>query len=266
MAHDRLRALYERDEDWARVVKVAERQLFLTEDPAARVPRALELGALIRDRWATTRRPSPIFERVLEMDPDNLDALHGAADALRQDRQTTSGWPSPTRSCSTETEPATPAADAARSPSCYENHLDDPARGFEWYRRAYLESARRRGPAAGRPGGRAPRPVRGADPDLRRRARAGHRAHRTARGVAEDRAHLRGEAAAIRRAPSRRLCEALPADPAGRELLPNLERLAERTSDWRGLLDVYTRVARARTEPASASSSCACAPSCARGT
>ncbi len=44
------------------------------------------------------------------------------------------------------------------------------------------------------------------------------------------------------------LCEALPADPAGRELLPNLERLADQTKDWRGLLDVYARVARARTE------------------
>ena len=44
------------------------------------------------------------------------------------------------------------------------------------------------------------------------------------------------------------LVEALPADPAGRELLPNLERLAEKTKDWRGLLDVYARVARARTE------------------
>ena len=44
------------------------------------------------------------------------------------------------------------------------------------------------------------------------------------------------------------LCDALPADPAGRELLPNLERLAEQTKDWRGLLDVYARVARARTE------------------
>src|SRR6185503_13872877 len=44
------------------------------------------------------------------------------------------------------------------------------------------------------------------------------------------------------------LVEALPVDPAGRELLPNLERLAEVTEDWGGLLDVYARIARARTE------------------
>src|SRR4029079_19055454 len=44
--------------------------------------------------------------------------------------------------------------------------------------------------------------------------------------------------------------EALPADPAGRELLSNLESLADQTKDWRGLLDVYARVARARTEVA----------------
>ena len=46
------------------------------------------------------------------------------------------------------------------------------------------------------------------------------------------------------------LVDALPADPAGDELLPNLERLAERTGDWSGLLDVYAQVARARTETA----------------
>ena len=35
VAHERLRTYYEADEDWPRVVKVAERQLFLTEDPGA---------------------------------------------------------------------------------------------------------------------------------------------------------------------------------------------------------------------------------------
>ena len=34
-AHERLRALYEKAGSWARVVKVAERQLFLAEDPAS---------------------------------------------------------------------------------------------------------------------------------------------------------------------------------------------------------------------------------------
>ena len=58
------------------------------------------------------------------------------------------------------------------------------------------------------------------------------------------------------------LCDALPADPAGRELLPNLERLAEQTKDWRGLLDVYARVARARTE---AGGACRAAAAARRG-
>ena len=38
------------------------------------------------------------------------------------------------------------------------------------------------------------------------------------------------------------------ADPAGNELLPQIERLAERTGDWTGLLEVYARIARARPE------------------
>ena len=60
-------------------MKVAERQLFLTEDPAERVRRAMELGALIRDRVGDDRKAVSIFERVLEIDPENMEALHGAA-------------------------------------------------------------------------------------------------------------------------------------------------------------------------------------------
>src|SRR3546814_17037278 len=53
--------------------------MFLTEDPGERVRRAMELGALIRDRVGDDRKAVSIFERVLEMDPENMEALHGAA-------------------------------------------------------------------------------------------------------------------------------------------------------------------------------------------
>jgi len=51
------------------VVKVAERQLFLTEDPAERTPRALELALLWRDRLRDAKKATVAFERVLEIDP-----------------------------------------------------------------------------------------------------------------------------------------------------------------------------------------------------
>src|SRR5205814_9932816 len=44
------------------------------------------------------------------------------------------------------------------------------------------------------------------------------------------------------------LRDALPADPAGRELLPPLERGAARVRAWSGPLDGYARVARGRPE------------------
>src|SRR5262249_34659068 len=78
-AHERLRALYERKQDWARVVKVAERQLFLTEDPAQRTPRALELGILWRDKLGDQKKAVAAFERVLEIDGDNQEALQALA-------------------------------------------------------------------------------------------------------------------------------------------------------------------------------------------
>ena len=145
----------------------------------------------------------------------------------------------------------------------YENHLDDARARLRVVPARLPGDARRRGPAAGRSGGRAPRPVRGADPDLRGRARAGQRADRAARGVAEDRAHLRGEAAAIRRGPSR--CCATPCRPIrpGASCCPNLERLAARPRTGAGCW-TSTRAWRARApRRASASSCCACGPRCA---
>ena len=71
-AHERLRALYERDGDWARAVKVAERQLFLTENPEERVQRALELGTLWRDQLRDPQKATTAFQRALEIDTGNI--------------------------------------------------------------------------------------------------------------------------------------------------------------------------------------------------
>jgi tetratricopeptide (TPR) repeat protein len=246
-AHERLRALYERKEDWARVVKVAERMLFLTEDPALRTPRALELGVLWRDRLGDEKRAVTAFERVLEIDGDNLEALQALAalyaklgnhqrlaftdeKLLEQTRE-----PAPRRQLMVE---------IAR---LYEDQLADPQLAFEWVRRAYTEE----------PDAEALQLV---DATAERhglyeeliqiyegaRARTAEPAEQL--GASVKIALICEEKLADPARAFATLREALPADPAGRELLPALERLAERTRDFAGLLDVYTRIARARTE------------------
>ena len=246
-ANARLRALYERAVDWERVVKVAERQLFLIEDPAARAPHALEVGALWRDRLHDDRRATAAFERVLEIDGDNLDALSALAPLYAKsgdwqrliftDEKLLDG-------CDRIAERRRLMLEIAH---LSERELGEPRRAFEWIKRAYTES-----------------------PDeetlrLVEEAAAKHslneeliQIYEGARARAADPAAQLAAALKIaticeeklsdpRRA-FRVLRDALPADPAGRELLPLLERLADSTGNWTGLLEVYAAVSPARPD------------------
>jgi tetratricopeptide (TPR) repeat protein len=244
-AHERLRALYERGGQWARVVKVAERQLFLTEDPTERTPRAIELAVLWRDRLGDPLKATAAFERVLEIDPENMDALTALA-PLYQD----AGNFERLIFIDEKLLDLTEDADERRGlilqiARLCEEELAEPRLAFEWYKRAYTEN-----------------------PDTESLQLIDRIAEK--HGLYEDlikiyegaRARaaepIEQMAAALKIAlicekklgdPARAfgiLRDTLHADPAGRELLPNLERLAERTTDWQGLLDVYARVARAR--------------------
>src|SRR6185369_13796223 len=247
VAHERLRKYYEEDEDWPRVIKVAERQLYLTDDPALRVPGAMELGALVRDKLGDDKKAITIFERVLEMDAENIDALHAVADLYVKTGDHQRLAFADEKLLERESDPDERRVLMLQIATLYEKHLDDAARSFEWYRRAYLETPDAEGlqlvdQAAERHGlfEELIQIYEGA------RARASEPMEQLAASlkialICEEK--LRDPARAFAT-----LVEALPADPAGRELLANLERLAEQTKDWRGLLDVYARVARARTE------------------
>ncbi|HVT06900.1 MAG TPA: tetratricopeptide repeat protein [Polyangia bacterium] len=246
-AHARLRAYYERAEDWARVVKIAERQLFLTEDRAERVRWSMQLATLIRDRLQDDKKAISIYERVLEIDPDHRDALEAVAGLYG-----TTGNYQRLAYADEKLLEATEDLEERRKlllqiGEIYEKHLDDPARGFEWFRRAYLEN-----PTAENlqvVDGAADR--HGLYEELIQiyegaRERAGEPIEQLAASlkialICEEK--LDDPARAFRT-----LVDALPSDPAGDELLHNLERLAERTGDWKSLLDVYAQVARARTE------------------
>src|SRR5262249_19007432 len=139
-AHERLRALYDRRQDWARVVKVAERQLFLTEDPAQRIPRAVELGVLWRDRLGDQKKAIAAFERVLEIDGENQEAMQALA-ALSPAPGNPRRLVFPDEKLPDRTqEPAERRRLIMEIAALYEDHLGEPRLSFEWYRRAYTES------------------------------------------------------------------------------------------------------------------------------
>ena len=246
-AHERLRELYERDSDWPRVVKVAERQLFLSEVAEERARRALELGVLWRDRLNDENKATAAFERALEIDGNSLEAMQALAPLYAAARD----WPNVVglneRLLEQTEEPDLRHRLIVEIASILEEHLQDLQGAFEWYRRAYDE----------RPDAESLRII-DAVADKHGLHEELIQVYDTARARAMEPADQL--AASLRIAaiceeklddPARAfgaLREALVADPAGRELLPVLERLAARTGDWRGLIEIYARVARARPE------------------
>jgi len=246
-AHARLRATYERDEDWPRVVKIAERQLFLTDDRAERVRRSMELAAVVRDRLGDDRKAISIYERVLEIDPEHREALEAVAGLYEKTGNYQRLAYADEKLLEAAEDPEARRKLLLQIGDIYERHLEEPARGFEWFRRAYMEN-----PTAD-------------NLQVVDQAADRHGLHDELIQIYEGARERATEpieqlAASLKIAliceeklddPARAfqtLVDALPSDPAGDELLHNLERLAERTGDWKSLLDVYAQVARARTE------------------
>jgi tetratricopeptide (TPR) repeat protein len=248
-AHERLRALYEKMQSWPRVVKVAERQLFLIEDPAQRTPRALEVGEIWRDRLRDAKKATAAFERVLEIDPENLDALRALAPLYQGAENYERLIVVQEKLLDQTQDPVARRTLILEIARLCEDELAEPRLAFEWYKRAYNENSDTESlQLVDRIAEK-----HGLYEDLIQiydgaRARAAEPFEQLAAAlkialICEEKLEDPGRAFAILR-------DTLHADPAGRELLPNLERLAERTKDWVGLLDVYARVARARPETA----------------
>jgi len=83
-AHQTLRRLYEARSDFDAAVRVAERELYLTDEPQRKIARGLEIGLLCRDRLADPNRALMAFERVLELAPDHEEALAAASELYAQ--------------------------------------------------------------------------------------------------------------------------------------------------------------------------------------
>ena len=177
---------------------------------------------------ATTRRRIAAFERVLEIDPDNLEALRALA-PLYQSAQNFERLIFTQEKLLDQTEDP-----AARRPLILEiarlceEELAEPRLAFEWYKRAYNESTDAESlQLVDRIAEK-----HGLFEDLIQiyegaRARATEAIEQLAAAlkislICEEKLDDPARAFAILR-------DTLHADPAGRELLPNLERLTERT-------------------------------------
>jgi tetratricopeptide (TPR) repeat protein len=79
-AHSLLRRLYEARGDFQSAVRIAERELYLLAEPAAKIARALEIGVTCRDRLGDAARALQAYERVLAIDPHHDEALAAAAE------------------------------------------------------------------------------------------------------------------------------------------------------------------------------------------
>ena len=245
-AFARLRRLAEAGGDWDKVVAVAEKQLFLEEDPNQKSARALEIGELYRDRLSDPRRAMSAFERAVEIDPYSFNG-HSALGTLYAEA---GEWQ---RLIQTDEKLLDLSANDPEErrrlmfqiAETAEKQLGDPRLGFEWYKRAYNETGEAE--ALARLESVAEQhQLWDALVEVFEAARA--KATAPAEQVALSRKVARlyeesldnpGRAFAV-------LKESLAAEPAAETLLPELERLAAAAGDWDGLLDVYAQVSRHR--------------------
>ncbi|HEX7507793.1 MAG TPA: tetratricopeptide repeat protein, partial [Polyangia bacterium] len=138
-AHTVLRRVAEAMQDWPRVVAVAERQLALAPETQERVTRGLEIGRLCRERLADPAKAVRAYEHVLEIDPEQADALAALA-ALHAEAQDGE------RLIAVDEKLLALAKDPEKRrrlmfemAAAAEQMLKKPRQAFEWYRRAYHE-------------------------------------------------------------------------------------------------------------------------------
>jgi tetratricopeptide (TPR) repeat protein len=244
-AHERLRRVAEQKQDWARVVSVAERQLFLTEEPKERAARALEIGLLWRDRLEDPTKAMAAFERVIEIDPNHAQALYALAPLYQVAGDSERLIFTDERLLQQAQDPAERRRLMFEIADTCQTSLGEARMAFEWYRRAYQEQADDETLAKLESVAES----HGLWEDLIQvyageRARSGDPAEQLevalkVAGLCEQRLKSPVRAFLVLR-------DAIPADPSGAKLLPELERLAGETGDWKGLLDVYARVAHGR--------------------
>ncbi|HEX2684962.1 MAG TPA: tetratricopeptide repeat protein, partial [Kofleriaceae bacterium] len=267
-AHTALRRLYEARGEFDAAVRIAEREMYLAPEPQRKIARGLEIGLICRDRLGNPTRALQAFKRVLELEPDQDEALAAAADLLAKlgrwkehvamlermlallpgrDHPEAAGHASARRAL------------VQRIAAATADKLGDPKAAFRWWRRAHdeapdehtLADVRRAGEALG-----LPRELAEVLTDERKRLIAlGHAGgagplgapdtpaeperfvalSRELADLSERRLGDKARALAV-------LAEGLAALPRDQALLGELDRLAaeiDHRSTWKSLLDAY---------------------------
>jgi len=247
-AHTALRRVAESVEDWPRVVAVSERHLALTTEPKERIARGLEIGWLCRERLGDARKAALAFERVLEIDPEQPDALADLAALYTEAGDGERLIVVDEKLLALAKEPEDRRRLMFAMAEAAEKMLKEPRRAFEWYRRAYHEQSDEI--SLGKLESTAEAYALWEDlisvylgeasrsPDARDQVQVALKVA----SLCEQRLGATARAFVVLR-------DALAHEPAGTTLLPELERLARIIPDWQGLLDVYAQVARGRPEP-----------------
>ncbi|MCW5806284.1 MAG: tetratricopeptide repeat protein, partial [Deltaproteobacteria bacterium] len=149
-AHTALRRLHEARGDFDAAVRIAEREMYLAPEPARKVARGLEIGIICRDRLNNPTRALQAFKRVLELDPEQDEALSSAADLLGKLGRWKEHVAALERMLS-----LVPGRDAGDESAQYAEYrrtlvqriaaatadkLGDPKAAFRWWRRAHDEA------------------------------------------------------------------------------------------------------------------------------
>ena len=233
-AHARLQKLYAASGNLDGSLRVAERELFLTADAAAKLSIAIDI-ARRTSQLKDARRAISAWRRVSELEPDSVEPLVALAALYRQveDWEALCGVDEKRLELS---EAAGTRADSIQLlrtlAAIAEEKLADAKRGFEYLRLAHELGGSDDGSLLG---------------DVRRMAERhalweemcavyatlpGLESRLEVAKVADEKLHDPKRAFAVVRS-------ALELDVHGDKLLPELERLTTRTGDWGALLDVY---------------------------
>ena len=145
-AHAALRRLYEARGEFDAAVRVAERELYLATEPQRKIARGLEIGEICRDRLGNPTRALQAFQRVLELDPQQDEALAASADLLARLGRWTDHVAALERMLALITGDAADASGSDRRAivqriaAATADKLGDPRAAFRWWRRAHDEA------------------------------------------------------------------------------------------------------------------------------
>jgi tetratricopeptide (TPR) repeat protein len=138
-AHTALRSLYESRGNFDAAVRVAEREMYLTTEPARKIARGLDIGATCRDRLGDNTRALQAYERVLAIDSTQQDALAAAAELLGKLGRDKDYVRMLEKYLSTVVEAFERGQLMAKLATVCATRIGDPRAAFRWYRKSYDE-------------------------------------------------------------------------------------------------------------------------------